>query len=88
MIAVLRAAFENKEIEVRRKGSLSWVTVTPKLCDFVNNEYRLKREPRVIYVNEHIGIAEIDRERFELCEQDLKKGNNLRPVKFIEALDQ
>lgn len=88
MIAVLRAVFENKEIEFRRKGFISWVPVMPKFCDFVNNEYRLKREPRVIYVNEHIGMGEIDRERCELREQDLKKGYNLRPVKFIEALDQ
>lgn len=86
-IEVLQAAKAGKQIEFRKKGYLSWICFTPEEFSFVDCEYRVKREPRVIYVNEHIGFCDIDRTRNEPNSYDLPKASNLRPVKFVEVVE-
>ena len=52
MIAVIQAHKEGKEVEWRPTGAERWRLATP-LWDFDTCEYRIKPEPKTIWVNEY-----------------------------------
>jgi len=52
MIAVIQADRDGKEVEWRPTGAERWRLATP-LWDFDTCEYRIKPEPKAIWVNEY-----------------------------------
>ncbi|WP_045736771.1 hypothetical protein [Xanthomonas sp. MUS 060] len=54
MIEVMQAYIDGKQIECGDVGSCSvWTTISDPLWDWGCCDYRVKQEPRVIYVNEY-----------------------------------
>jgi hypothetical protein len=89
MIAVLQAAKSGKIIQCRPINSeCSWVTLTNPVYNFSICDYRVKPEPRVIYVEEHIGFRDIDRTKVFFNNGDFPIPRpNIRMVKFVEVID-
>ncbi len=50
MIAVLQAAKEGKQIQVRNLGEIRWSWASCPAFDFQSNEYRVKPEPRKFWL--------------------------------------
>lgn len=90
MIEVLQAAKAGKQIEYRPEGRLCCWLSLPAMTDrfdFVRVDYRVKREPRVIYMNDHI-IFGLDRQwAVQDDPANLRVAPTLKPVKFIEVID-
>lgn len=88
-IVVLQAAMEGKPIQGRHCGDRTWLDldVSDVAWQFGNYEYRVKPEPRVIWVNffsDGSGTAHVteDLALSRDCDGDLR-----RPVKFIEVVE-
>jgi hypothetical protein len=59
MIAVLQAAKDGKKIQLRRKDepglNAQWADAQRPIWDFFQFDYRVKLEPRTVWVNEYDG---------------------------------
>jgi hypothetical protein len=93
-LAVMQAYVDGKEIEYRYKNSLHQWELTPNPSwVFSTYEYRVKKEPRVIYVNEYrdandklyLGTG-VPNER-EAVAFVVSSSNYNRTIKFIEVLE-
>ena len=84
MIAILRAAKEGKAIEFRRPGGGMWFSAEPVWC-FNKYEYRVKPEPRRLWVNEYAGSLRCAHYANE-DEARRSAGSADRQVEFVEVL--
>lgn len=64
MIAVLQAIKDKKAIEYRVIGVSEWRETHAANLNFCDIEYRVKPEPKVLWVNEHIYGAAVYTEKF------------------------
>lgn len=87
-ITVLRAAKEGKQIEYRMNNTASWICFTPQEFNFIGNEYRVKREPCVIYVNIYPdgSIGQSYRSR-EAAESFSRTSRGAKTLKLVEEID-
>jgi len=83
LLPIIQAYTEGKTIQIKLDGK--WKDAIN--LDFSMREYRIKPEPKVIYVNESKGLpwAYWSKEDAELAAKDL--GDNRIAVKYIEASD-
>lgn len=87
-IKVMQAFCEGKAIQYRKKDSLNqWYNVgVEPIWDWNQVDYRIKPEPRVIYVNEYAeGLAHV---HFNSEVEAKTVGyNTIRQIKFVEVLE-
>lgn len=90
MIEVIQAEKDGKKIELRTRGSLnSWSTrVATGSFNFVTYEYRVKKEPRVLYARilENGAIQSYGFDREAIKEYHKYYGGEI--VKFVEVMDE
>lgn len=77
MIEVLQAAKQGKTLECREHGEKRWTEIEPNasIWNFPRCDYRVKRQPRVIYVATYSYLP--------LISSTYEPGR----VKFIEAIE-
>lgn len=88
ILEVVQAYMDGKEIErssIYRDKS-SWKDKHGNLWDFAGYRYRVKRQPRVIWVNDYPNTGLSGATCFE-DKNELRHLAYCRPVKFIEVLD-
>lgn len=97
IIDVVKAASEGKPIEYRvkpgnimiatSKAQNPWVPHPSPCWNFEECEYRVRREPRTIYLNEYPGIENSDvYDTRENASRGARKGR-LRLTKWVEVLE-
>ena len=84
MIAVLEAAKAGKSIEARVIDDSKWYTAATQCWDFCDIEYRVKPEPRVLWVSTK-DLANDKQDWFPA--HRFKSFANPGFVKFVEVLD-
>lgn len=89
MIEVIKAHKAGKSVEYRRlpPDKLGWRSVTNPSWNFLEFEYRVKREPRVLYarISEqgHVCSSDIDKTVIE----KLHRLYGGKVVKFVEVME-
>ena len=88
MIAVIQADKEGKKLEFRRKkaGNLeSWDTVQSPVWDFNAYDYRVKKEPMVLWVNIYLDGSYNSYRDENTAKQLVVKSSGVRTVKLVEV---
>lgn len=93
MIEVLQAAEAGKCIEWRHCDSKTgrWETILTSLnsWNFPCCEYRVRQEPRVIYINEFSGREgkDLNSQHYSSLEEAKACGKTAKSLKFVEVID-
>lgn len=89
MIEVMQAHMEGKAIESRAKNTETWIPATSPSWDWFNQEYRIKKEPQVMYVAPC--PIRCSRDGWQVAhpnEQRMKDGGYKNVRKFVEVIEQ
>ncbi len=87
IIAVVQAHKEGKKIEERCHSSSSWRHVTFPRWNFEDCDYRVKKEPSVIYANEYGSKVIAYKTKFD-AESSVDKKKVIRiAVKYKEVVE-
>lgn len=84
MIEVMQAHMEGKAIESRAKNTETWSSATSPSWDWFTREYRIKKEPVVIYAVPFSGGRWEGNNNREL----LSKQGFLGMKKFVEVIEE
>ena len=81
ILEVVQAYMDGKEVEYYDGCSCRWENCDDPEWNFADLQWRIKRQPRVIWVNEYNQTGFFGSTCFD------NKEDCVRPVKFIEVLD-
>ena len=92
MIAVLRAHKEGRAIQFRdAKDAGRWFDAGNYRWDFHHFEYRIKPEPRTIWVNEYVndqtGVSFFNKDSAETCAESTQRAFSRIAVKYQEVIE-
>lgn len=90
MIAVIAAHRDGKVIELCERHSntgTGWQLCKKPIWDFFHYDYRIKPEPRVIWVNEYDGTLGMNQYNSEENARRAADKHTARQVKFVEVLE-
>lgn len=87
-IAVMQAEVDGNKIEFRNKKNGEWTLVRQFLnWDWIDYDYRVAKEPRVIYCNEYSG-QKLGNPHYSYQEAVAnKKMGSTRVVRFVEDMN-
>lgn len=84
---IMLAYAEGAGIEVRKVGNSTWSCATNPFWDWFNKDYRIKKEPRVFYINLYpnssLGAAMDSRERAD----NAADCTRLECIKVVEVVE-